>query len=528
MPSGAMAVEFDEKKIDAIFRAFDRSDAPGAAVGIALAGRPLYRKGFGLASLDLPVTLSPQIRMRIYSTTKHFTCLAYMLLCEEGRAGVDDPIGKHLPELHPVVRRVTMRQLMNNMSGIRDACDIRWLFSGTERAVTAEELVALYRDTDDINFPAGTAWSYNNGGFQLLSAAIERITGKSFEEALRRILDRVGMYDTLLRRYDTDFLPNSASMHMTHPSGGFHRAYLTGALVGEGGMVSTVDDMLRWLAHMDAPVVGSASTWTLMRSSGVLANGTQTGYGLGLALGRYRGVDTVYHGGYGWGCNSQMLKVPAAKLDVVVMVNRHDAVAMLLTDEILDTCLVGLEPVRRSRVPAVTGVFQSPRTGRIVQLHSSGTEAWNGDGQQIVSVDGMDMPAEPDEKGLLRPIRPMAHMKIAVRTVGDPRHPTSIQLHDFGNVDELVRKAGPAGGSRDAILGRYRSDATGTLATVARTNEEVSLTTLGRFGTRTFALECIAEGIWRFPGCVVAFENDGQSFRLSDGGTRGLPFRRCA
>src|SRR6202022_3356579 len=111
-----LAVEFDEKKIDAIFAKVDQCQMPGAAVGIAIGGKPVYRKGFGLASMELPLVLSPSIRMRIYSTAKHFTCLAYMLLCEGGKAGIDDPIGNVLPELHPVTRKVTMRQLMGHVS----------------------------------------------------------------------------------------------------------------------------------------------------------------------------------------------------------------------------------------------------------------------------------------------------------------------------------------------------------------------------------------------------------------------------
>src|SRR5256885_5489535 len=119
------SVDFDEKKIGAIFSDLDQCHLPGVAVGIAIGGKPVYRKGFGLASMELPVVLSPSTRMRIGSTSKHFTAFAYMLLCEEGKAGIDDPIGKFLPELHPVARRVTMRQLMGNTGGLRDVCDIK-------------------------------------------------------------------------------------------------------------------------------------------------------------------------------------------------------------------------------------------------------------------------------------------------------------------------------------------------------------------------------------------------------------------
>src|SRR5437762_7756253 len=92
-------VAFDERKIDAIFAELNQCHLPGAAVGIAIGGKPVYRKGFGLARMELPVVLSPAIRMRIGSTTKHFAAFAYLLLCEEGKAGIDDPLGKYFPEL---------------------------------------------------------------------------------------------------------------------------------------------------------------------------------------------------------------------------------------------------------------------------------------------------------------------------------------------------------------------------------------------------------------------------------------------
>lgn len=115
-------VGFDVKKIDSIFSELDQCRLPGAAVGIAIDGKPVYRKWFGLASLELPVLLSPTTRMRIGSITKHFTCLSFLLLCEDGAAHIDDPIGRYLPDMHPVTHAA--RHLMGNIGGLRHAHDI--------------------------------------------------------------------------------------------------------------------------------------------------------------------------------------------------------------------------------------------------------------------------------------------------------------------------------------------------------------------------------------------------------------------
>jgi CubicO group peptidase (beta-lactamase class C family) len=534
--NNAIAVEFDEKRIDAIFAELDQSQLPGAAVGIAIHGKPVYRKGFGLTNIELPFVLSPSIRMRIYSMTKHFACLAFMLLCEEGKADIDDPLGKYLPELHPVTHKVTMRQLMGHTGGLRDAHDICHLFSGTGRTVSSADLLSLYRDIDDVNFAPGTAWCYNNGGFLLLSVVIEGITGQSLEENLRgRIFEPVGMYDTLLRRIDTDFVPNSATMHMVNSVGSYEKSYLGTALAGEGGIVSTVDDMLRWLAHMDAPLVGSATTWEAMKAPHTLVNGTSTGYALGLVIDHYRGVETLSHAGGALGANSKMLKVPGAGLDVVIMVNRHDVVSGLLLNNILDACLPHLDQAKEIPSRAITGTFRSPTTGRVIQLGtSSASSPWIREGQQIACIDGGDLPIEPDDTGVLWTAGMASYMKKAITLIGDRSKPTVIRLSDFGNLDELVLVKPAEQVDVCAVAGRYRSDATNTNATISESDHGPRLNTVGRFGSAEFKLETLAEGIWRgistsaMPwGGILSFDGGCETFRFSDLITRALPFRRC-
>jgi CubicO group peptidase (beta-lactamase class C family) len=528
MVSVTHCVDFDEKRIDSVCADLDRCHLPGAAVGIAIRGTPVYRKGFGLASMELPVSLSPTIRMRIASITKHFAALAYLLLCEEGRAGIDDPIGKYLPELHPVARQVTVRQLMGHIGGLRDAYDLLYHFSGTGARVCSDEVLSLYRAGDDVNTAPGVTWSYSSGGYVMLTAAIERIASRSLEDVLReRIFAPVGLHDTLLRRWDTDFVPNSATLHATTPTGGYDRSYLGSALAGEGGMVSTVDDMLRWLAHMDAPIVGSAGTWQTLKTPLKLANGTSTGYGLGLMSGRYRGFETLFHPGGVSGGNAQMLKVPAASLDIIVMLNRHDVLGMTLAERILDVCLPALAPLADGPGrPIATGTFQSPATGRVIQLLDK-------EEQQIVSLEGFDMPVVADQQGVLRPSGAFGYLKHTVMLRGDPEKPSAIRFSDFGNPDELVRVEPVGGSDVREIAGRYRSVATGTEATFPCSQDGPQLHTVGPFGSATYALECIAAGLWRATSpmprsAILSFDQDAASFRFSSWLTRALPFRRVA
>jgi D-aminopeptidase len=527
VPNRKPTVSIDESEIDTIFAHLNQCHLPGAAIGIAVEGRPVYRKAFGVASSELPVGLSPSIKMRIGSTTKHFTSLAYLLQCEKGSADIDDPIGKYLPELHPVSRSVTVRQLMTHVSGIRDVFDICWQLSGTGRHVSSSELLSLYKRIDDVNAAPGTSWIYNNGGYLLLSAAIERIANQPFEEVLQEtIFKPVGMYDTALRRFDTDFVPNSATLHMPTPDRKFEKAYLGAALAGEGGVVSTVNDMLLWLRHMDFPEIGSTETWSIMRRPQALANGTSTGYGLGLVSGQYRGLETVGHAGSVLAGSADMLKVLPAALDVVILVNRGDVSAGSLTKEILDTCLnVGLSE-ETPELPFATGIFRSKATGRIVQLLVR-------DGQQIASVDGTEILVTPDTGGVLHPSSIYSILRYSITLIGGTQRPAKILFDDFGNRDELSAVRSGEGADAQSIAGRYRSDSIDSEVAIYPTEGGASMKSIGQFGSVDYRLQCLTDSVWRSSSTgwvpwagLLFFDSDNRTFGFTNLRTRKLRFRR--
>lgn len=524
---GRASIEVGERQIDAIFAHLNHCHLPGAAVGIAIGGRPVYRKAFGMASSELPVGLSPNMKMRIGSITKHFACLAYLLICERGKAGIDDPIGKYLPEVHPASRGVTIRQLMGHVSGIRDASDICWHFSGTGRPVSSSELLSLYRTINDVNATPGTTWIYNNGGYHLLSAAIERITNRSLEDVLRETIFRpVGMYDTALRRFDTDFVFNSATLHTPKPDKTFEKAYFGTALVGEGGMVSTVDDMLLWLNHMSSPEIGSLETWNSLKRPLTLINGMSTGYGLGLISDRYGDFKTIGHSGGVLGGTADMLKVVAADLDVVVLVNRSDVMAPSLTYGILDACLNTNRTVESPGGSRATGIFRSRITGRVIQLLGR-------DGQQIASIDGTDITVNPDSDGVLHPELLHGYLRFSITLLGGAKTPTQILFEDFGNRDELSAVQPDNDTSASSIAGRYRSGSTGTEIAIHLTDDGANMKSVGRFGSVEYDLEYLAKGIWRSRSAgyspwagLLTFDQDNLEFRYTNLRIRALPFRR--
>ncbi|KQX19243.1 MULTISPECIES: serine hydrolase domain-containing protein [unclassified Sphingomonas] len=523
-----MVAKLDEAEIDAIFAGIDQCHLPGAAVAIAIGGVPVYRKGFGLATMELPVLLGPAMRMRIGSTTKHFTALAFLLLCEEGRAGLDDPIGRYLPELHAVSRNVTIRQLMGHTGGLRDVMALSMTINGPRAPLTDTQLVAWYETIDDVEFEPGTSWRYNNGGYVLLTAAIERIAGESLDALLRkRIFEPLGMYDTLLRRWDTDFVPNSATLHFRSPDGRFSRDAMGMEVSGAGGLVSTMDDMLRWLRHMDAPVVGSADSWRLMRNPHRLGNGTSTGYGLGLIMGDYRGVATVSHGGGVVAGNSQMIKVPAAGLDISIAVNRADVSGADLANRIIDACVDGLAPRHDLPFDKHSAVFVSQRDGRVVEL------AAHGDMQLLAIDNGPPLPVTADEAGALRLPEIMSFILQSAALDGD-----GLRFTDFGDEDRLDPVDADAGAEIDDRLGDYVAPAVDARARIALVDGEARLRMTGPLGATDYVLQPINAAIWKavptgpfamFSG-VLVFMRDEDVFTFACGGTRRVRFTKlkCA
>lgn len=495
MNAQKMAVCVDEARLDSLFERLDSCHEPGASVGISVNGIPVYRKGHGLASMDLRVPLTSRTRMRIYSVTKHFTSLAYLLLCEDGRAALDDPIAKYIPEIHAVARRATVRQLMSNTSGLWDISDIRWTLGGGTGVLPLSEVPRVYGELDGQNFKHGEKWCYNNGGFQLLSIAIQRIAGISLGEFFEtRIFQPAGMYDTLLRPLDTDFVDNSAAMHMKSASGKYEKTYLPGELSGEGGIVSTVDDMLRWLAQMGRCAVGGPESWRALKNPMTLPDGVATGYGFGLFVRPYRGVEVIEHSGGGLGASSHMVKVPAADLDVVVLVNREDIKAPDLAYEVLNTCLPSVHGVESGHESGSTmeGVFRSEVSGHVLRLYEERE-------QQKLSVNGGGGYALQRVKAGLFAGDPTSSLyAYTLRILGDETKPWGVELESSGKAERFLRVHVPDKFDLTAVEGTYRSDVVDTRIRIVREADSARMETTGRFGMATYHLRCLGDNLWSF------------------------------
>ncbi|MES2684524.1 MAG: serine hydrolase domain-containing protein [Pseudomonadota bacterium] len=456
-------------RLDTLFQPWNRSDAPGLVIGVAHRGLPIYRRGFGLASVEHGTANTPTTKMRIGSTSKHFAALSVLLLAEEGRVDVDAPLRAVLPAFSGPVGEPTLRQLMNHTGGLRDPYDLPGILlcGGFPALLGTGAGLELSQRFTSANFAPGERMIYSNNGYFLLSLVVERLSGLTFADFLQqRIFEPLGMADTQLLPSDMTMLPGIASFHLPQPGGGYRRGiYPSEELLGSGGMVSDIDDMLRWLSHLRGVdrKVGSAASWQQMLALPRMNNGAVSDYCLGLTRETYRGVEIVHHAGAVLGCTCQMLTVPEQELDIIMMFNRMDGNAAGMALKVIDQVLMEdglLAPVAAPVLAAghehLIGRWYSADSRRLLGIVSHPVE-----GQAptlALAVHQQVMGVLKVSDGGLRMTSP-AHGTVEVRLPADADGtPEQLDFSDSGNPETFTRlpAAGPAAAELAAeLVGSY-------------------------------------------------------------------------
>lgn len=309
-----------QQQIDALLKPYDRRDGPGVVVGVARHGRTLYRAAFGQANVEHGVAMTPATRVSICSVSKHITCAAVLQLAGEGRLSLDDPIGRWLPELQPATARPSLRQLMMHTAGVRCHLDVA-AFNGVTPHPVGLPMRMMQRQ-HTVNFEPGGGMMYCNGGYVLLSMAVERASGTGFgryvEEALFAPLR---MDASAAPRAWWPLLPNMATFYVPLEGGGWkHGIGFQEETLGDGNIVSSVDDMLRWAQHLresTGPVSLAALTAAPVGADAFLSGP----YRYGLTDQCWRGLRLVEHSGGAVGASAHLLMAPDEALDIFVFMN---------------------------------------------------------------------------------------------------------------------------------------------------------------------------------------------------------------
>ena len=382
------------QQVDQFFAAYSQTGTPGCSLGVIRDGAFIYRKSYGEASLELGVQLSPESVFYVGSVSKQFTAASIVLAAEQGALSLDSDVRKFLPELPDYGHTITLRQMLNQTSGFRDFFDLIYL-SGRDAAEfnSPNEILKLIERQKGLNNVPGAEWVYSNTNYFLLGIVLQRATGKTLAEyAAENIFRPLGMAHT--RFYDdaSVVVPGRVAAYDSGEDGAFQVDWSTTyAVVGGGGLMTTVGDLLKWDSNFYSNQLGKGTLVKELEVPGILSDGKSSTYGMGLILGNYRGLPIVEHNGSLFGYRADILRFPEQRFTVVCLCNASNAAPEEKSRQVADIYLktaMGPDstPIAATRKdlpdPAhFAGQYLDPRTHTIYSFTASDgrLRAWGSD-----------------------------------------------------------------------------------------------------------------------------------------------------
>jgi CubicO group peptidase (beta-lactamase class C family) len=382
MPAGER-----ERKVDQLFAAYDKTDSPGCALGLVRNGELVYKRGYGRASLEFGVPLTPQSVFYMGSVSKQFTAASVVLAAEQGYRSLDDDVRKYIPELPSYGKPITLREMLHHTSGLRDILTLLFLGGRNfEDIHPTAELVDLASRQKALNYATGDEFLYSNSNYFLMSVVIHRATGKRLSAfAEENIFKPLGMSHTRFYEDHTVVVPGRVAAYEPAGSGGFRVDWSTNFdKVGDGGLMSSVEDLLLWDRNFYENKLGKGTLLKELQTRGVLNNGKTIEYALGLFISTYRGLPVVGHDGALFGYRTEILRFPEQKFSVICLCNLGTANPSRLVNQIADIYLDGefkAEPAAAAAAAAAqvdpkpyVGSYRNAESHSVVEVSAAGDD----------------------------------------------------------------------------------------------------------------------------------------------------------
>lgn len=317
MSTGAHAATREET-IDAWMRDYT-GQVPGASVLVLEGGDAVFQLSYGLADLEAGVASSPTTNYRLASVSKQFTAASVLLLVEDGVLTLDDRVRHWLPTLPVASEGITLRHLLSHTSGLVDYEDL--LPPDQARQIHDADVLRLLEREDRLYFPAGSDYRYSNSGYALLALVVERASGQRFAAFLQaRIFSPLGMTATLAREDEGPPVTDKAFGY-TRVGDRWERTdqSTTSAVLGDGGIYSSITDLAKWdAAWYDDRLLSAPSRALAVQASTATPEPDVAHYGFGWRLqGRMQ-----WHSGESIGFRNVLLRFPAQRLTIIVLSNR--------------------------------------------------------------------------------------------------------------------------------------------------------------------------------------------------------------
>ena len=305
------------KKIDSlIITEFNNDNEPGGVFLITQKGKPIYKKAFGQANLELDVKLTPENVFQIGSMTKQFTSIAILMLEEQGKLNVNDAISKLIPD-YPNGDKITIHHLLTHTSGIKDFTKMKSLSEISQKEMTPKMMVDFFKD-EKVDFAPGEKFEYNNSGYVVLGYIIELASGMSYEDFIQKnIFDKIGMKNSFYAS-DRKVIKNRAYGYHKKSYGFVNKTIINFSVpFSSGSLMSTLDDMLKWQIALNRNLLLSKKSVEKAFTKYRLNNGLEIEYGYGWNLKTINNIVTREHGGSVFGFKTMGVYIPTEDIYVL-------------------------------------------------------------------------------------------------------------------------------------------------------------------------------------------------------------------
>ena len=374
-------------EVDKIFAKWNAT-TPGCAVGVSIGGKPVLMKAYGMADLEHDVPNTAETIFEGGSVSKQFTALAVLLLANDGKLSIEDPVKKYIPELPDYGAPLTIRHMLTHTSGLRDWGSVESIagWPRTTREYTHAHVLDIVSRQRSLNFPSGTNWSYSNTGFNLAAMIVQRVSGMPFAEFSRqRIFGPLGMSHTSWRDDHTRIVKGRAIAY-AEDKGAFHTEMPFENVYGNGGLLTTVGDLLKWNDNYVHPTVGSAAILAEQQRAAHTTDGKELDYALGLYVGEYRGVRSVWHSGSTAGYRAHLSRYPESGTSIAVLCNVSSGDATRSNNAVADVVLGDrLKPAPPRPAPPRPPAAMTPPPSAAKLAEFAG-DYWSDDAELLITA----------------------------------------------------------------------------------------------------------------------------------------------
>ena len=343
---GLVAQKPDKEKVIAgAERAFEKTaktnlmPTPGCAVGVSLNGEPVFEKAFGMAEMEHGIPNTAQTIFESASISKQFTAAALVLLQQDGKLNIDDNVRKYIPELPDYGKPLTIRHMLNHTAGLRNWASVMALtgLGPTDRVVSNAIAFDVQIRQKHLDFTPGSEYSYSNSGYLLAAIVVERVSKQKLADFVsERIFKPLGMTKSSWRDDHRRLVPLRAQAYTREGSPGVWTHNMRPSnVVGSAGLQTTVGDLLKWNASLDAKTFGEPFV-NALETQGVLIDGRRIIYALGLQVGKHEGLREVHHDGQQDGYRSYLTRFPEKGLSFAVLCNTPTPDAIDVVDAIFE------------------------------------------------------------------------------------------------------------------------------------------------------------------------------------------------